>query len=688
MAKQRRKEEVMNIKELTDLLVTSSQRYSQAKFIPWWEGNHEEAIYCYDIFPEETVRDARACIEGCSKEELISPVGRYGLTLFHLLVWHNFYDTVEHLLSQGRIGREEINMPDHKGNGLTSFLLTCMYGNLPMAKLLLAHGADGSACDKRGMNGYHFLAWPRFEGLELASEAEGHSVSQRAGIARLLDCDINKKEENGLTPLARLLATEYSSSYTWPLAEVFLEKGAETDYVDENGNSLLMMAMANGHKTAALKLMGQCPEMLNKANNKGQTPVSRAASFRSEAMYIALTDHGAEPGDVDMGDMFPLSQIASNAFCGINGDDKDGLAIALYLTKKLINQADLDDDDELGEVTEILHNALITDEDAGVLDLFQEVGFDFTVPIHYRGDRLCLRDACLQMGYGFGVVRKMAGLGVDMDKAVIDGRTPANILAWKDRRRSPEEEALFEEAVKFFSKESMEELDKYGVAAVHLAAREGHVGMLRAMVEKGVDINLAEDVPAQPGITPLHEACAFGHADVVRFLVSAGADDTAKNLDGETPAHFALMDKGYGKLNGEQRGSVLKELKHVDIPRNDGQVPLMLLHRDIDLLLPIFLEKGVDVNRTDNNGMTAMMLYPDKDLIKELLRAGADIHLADKEGNTALHHALKECHESAARFLVKKGANYNCPNNEGETPVQIAAEGGFDMVLDLMTDIE
>ena len=44
MAKQRRKEEVMNIKELTDLLVTSSQRYSQAKFIPWWEGNHEEAI--------------------------------------------------------------------------------------------------------------------------------------------------------------------------------------------------------------------------------------------------------------------------------------------------------------------------------------------------------------------------------------------------------------------------------------------------------------------------------------------------------------------------------------------------------------------------------------------------------------------------------------------------------------------
>ncbi len=83
-----------------------------------------------------------------------------------------------------------------------------------------------------------------------------------------------------------------------------------------------------------------------------------------------------------------------------------------------------------------------------------------------------------------------------------------------------------------------------------------------------------------------------------------------------------------------------------------------------------------------------MMLHPGKDIIKELLKAGADISLADNEGNTVLHHALMNYDESTARFLIKKGANYNYPNNNGETPVQIAVEKGFDGVLELMTDIE
>ena len=38
----------MDIKELTDLLVTSSQRTNQSKFIPWWEDDGENWRYRYD----------------------------------------------------------------------------------------------------------------------------------------------------------------------------------------------------------------------------------------------------------------------------------------------------------------------------------------------------------------------------------------------------------------------------------------------------------------------------------------------------------------------------------------------------------------------------------------------------------------------------------------------------------------
>ena len=113
-----------------------------------------------------------------------------------------------------------------------------------------------------------------------------------------------------------------------------------------------------------------------------------------------------------------------------------------------------------------------------------------------------------------------------------------------------------------------------------------------------------------------------------------------------------------------------------------------MLLRNLPELLPIFLERGVDVNHTDNDGMTALMHLIDKNAAKELLRAGADINIADHEGNTALHHALMCGDQTTARYLIRKGADYNRSNNYGETPVQLAVEHGCESVLELMTDIK
>lgn len=679
----------MDRKELTDLLAASSEGSNQRKFIPWWEVEDESCIYMYDIFDDAMIRETEACLAECGSEDLLAPVGKAGLTLFHLLVWHNFYGLVEKMLCDGRVKGEDVDIPDHKGHGLTPFLLACVRGNLAMARLLLDHGAKDFLCDERGMNAYHFLVYPRFQDEMLATDFTclENSVEQRGEIARLLTCDVNKKDEAGLTPLEHLLSASYSSGYTWPLTEILLEKGAGTDYVDEDGNTLLMMAMRNGHKTAALALMKHCPQMVNTANKMGVTPVAHAVDYRDEAMYLALTDHGAAP--VPKMELFPLSQITSNIFCDVSQDNKDALSIALYMTNKLIRQIDPDDDDELGEVEEILHNALMSDDKAHVLDTCREAGIDFTMPIHYNGEAFCLRDQCLCSGYGLGTIRKLVELGVDMDRAVIRGWTPANILASQDKPGSRSEAVFYEEAAKVFSRESMEQADYCGEAAVHLAAENGHTGMLKIMIEKGVDINLTEDEPGEAGVTPLHLACANGHVDVVKLLMNAGADDTMKNLRGETPAHFVLMNKKHGReLETAQKAELLKELKHLDIPREDGQTPLMLLQYRDSELFPIFLDRGVDVNHVDNNGVTPLMLCGDKAMAKELLRAGADINMADNEGDTALHYALRDDDEENARYLIKKGADYNRCNNYGVTPAQIAAEKGFESVLELMTDLK
>lgn len=678
----------MNVKELTDLLVESSENFNQIKFIPWWKEDYEKFTYQYKIMEKDTVQNGQACLAECGKEELLTPAGKNGLTLFHLAVWHNFYDAVEEMLSDGRIEGAEVDVTDHKGHGLTPFLLACARGNLAMVKLLLAHGADDSRCDDRGMNAYHFLAYPGFEELENYSDALERSVEQRGEIARLLTCDINLRNANGLTPLEHMLSADYCDAYTWPLAEIFLEKGASTGYVDEDGNTLLMLARRNGHETAALQLMKHCPELLNVANKQGVTPIRHAIDYRNQAMYLALLDHGADKvADNDM-EIFPLSQITNNAFGAVYPDNRDGLSLGLYMAEKMIRQTDPDDDDELGELADILRSALRVDEKAQVLDICRAAGLDFTMPVYYHGDVLCLRDECLKAVCAENALRKLVDFGVDMEMAVVAGRTPVNILAssnWHDE----EDEAFFAEAAKIFSKESMEQTDNRGEAAVHLAAGNGHIGMLKVMIEKGVDVNLTEDVPAEAGITPLHIACIEGHADVVRLLMDAGADDTMKNLEGETPAHFAVMKKKWGKeLETEQRAALLKELQSLDIPREDGKTPIMLLNYQTRELLPIFIDKGVDVNRKDNDGMTVLMYHTDKDMAKILIQAGADINAVDNAGNTPLHHALMHGAQGEARYLIRKGADYNRLNNKGETPVQLAVEKGCETVLELMTDIK
>ena len=229
----------------------------------------------------------------------------------------------------------------------------------------------------------------------------------------------------------------------------------------------------------------------------------------------------------------------------------------------------------------------------------------------------------------------------------------------------------------------MEQLDNMGTTAMHQAARNNHAKMLEVMIGKGVDVNLTEDEPAESGNTPLHTACIYGSVESAAVLIASGADDTLQNKNGETPAHMAVMKKRFGgELESKEREKLLKELKHLDIPRNDGSTPLMLLqYLNLNAtreLLPLFLEKEADVNRTDNRGNTALILNAEnqcyKDVIKELVRAGADVNMADNNGNTALYHALRYGNQEAARFLIKKGADYNRSNNHGITPMQVAVE--------------
>ena len=70
------------------------------------------------------------------------------------------------------------------------------------------------------------------------------------------------------------------------------------------------------------------------------------------------------------------------------------------------------------------------------------------------------------------------------------------------------------------------------------------------------------------------------------------------------------------------------------------------------------------------------------------MRAGADVNVSNNSGDNALHYALRYGNQEAARFLIKKGADYNKTDNQGITPLQIAVEKGYDTLLDIMDSIQ
>ena len=94
------------------------------------------------------------------------------------------------------------------------------------------------------------------------------------------------------------------------------------------------------------------------------------------------------------------------------------------------------------------------------------------------------------------------------------------------------------------------------------------------------------------------------------------------------------------------------------------------------------LSQGANVNAQLFEGSTALHMacsVLNLDVVRTLVLMGADVNVADGQGNTPLHEivrygdgVLKEQQEAVSAItmsLIEKGADVNAKNNEGKTPL-------------------
>jgi len=169
-----------------------------------------------------------------------------------------------------------------------------------------------------------------------------------------------------------------------------------------------------------------------------------------------------------------------------------------------------------------------------------------------------------------------------------------------------------------------------GETVLMTAARTGVVEIISLLLDHGANINTREP---RRGHGALMWAISFGHPDAARLLIERGADISARTMKlTEKEAYTPMLMEGYGgKVEGIAQG---------------GYTALMFAARAGDIVTArILLDRGAAINDVSVEDGTALVIasaWGHEDLAMQLLEQGADPHIPDANGLTALHYTMRD----------------------------------------------
>jgi len=269
-----------------------------------------------------------------------------------------------------------------------------------------------------------------------------------------------------------------------------------------------------------------------------------------------------------------------------------------------------------------------------------------------------------------------------------------------------------------------------GLAPMHLAARQGQLEAVKALMEAGADVNQRG---AGDPVTPLLIATMNGHFDLAKYLVDHGADPNLAQANGATPLYAALNCQWSDKaLYPQPRAYEQQQTSYLDLMKvllEKGANPNMRLTRKVWYSQYDFDQSGVDESgatpffraayAADVDGMKLLVAYgadpnirtmrtpgrvrtgdvtrevqdvsplppvpPGGPAITALLAASGEGY---GEGFAANHHHHAPAGMlPAVKYLVEElGMDVNAKDHDGNTAVHnAAARGDNEMILYLVS---
>jgi ankyrin repeat protein len=239
-------------------------------------------------------------------------------------------------------------------------------------------------------------------------------------------------------------------------------------------------------------------------------------------------------------------------------------------------------------------------------------------------------------------------------------------------------------------------IDKQNSSALHLAAQLGHVEIVALLLDAGAHIDDVNDYHD----TACHAAVRECRIDVVKQLVSRNANLSLQNGVEGTPITMAIYKKNEALVMllvdaAIAAGIALDDatlclaatigtdviqlllFKHrVDLTAIrgiSGRTPLHLAvwhMRDSKVLDMLVGAARIDIDARDEIGCTAAHIASatcDAGALARLVAAGANLELADDNGDTPLLYSRFDASDQIAVMLLAAGVNANAKNNRGST---------------------
>jgi hypothetical protein len=159
----------------------------------------------------------------------------------------------------------------------------------------------------------------------------------------------------------------------------------------------------------------------------------------------------------------------------------------------------------------------------------------------------------------------------------------------------------------------------------------------------------------------------------VRHALNAGVHPNTRDKYGDTLL-FQAIENG--------RFTIVQMLikRGVDVNQADlktGEIPLMRAQSSVEWepqdVVRALLRAGADPNRRDKQGNIPLMLARNAEIARMLIWRGAQINAVNHWGDTPLISAAASGNVEIARVLLKAGADFRLRNKKGATALQAAS---------------